>query len=121
MGSLGKALDLWVFRPALGWATAISFDRLRMWAESDLDPGDSRNRWFMDAAARAGGVLTACILFRQALAGRTPAPAALGLTGAAASWFLPAHWTVPRAGRRLRRSPDLNAESGVGSSRGINS
>jgi hypothetical protein len=106
MGALGKALDFCVFRPALGWATAISFDRLRMWAESGLDPQDSRNRWFMDAAARAGGVLTACILLRRALAGRTPGSAVLGLTVAAASWILPAHPTVPRAGRCLRRSPD---------------
>lgn len=130
MGFLGKALDSWVFRPALGWATAISFDRLRMWAEADLDPKDSRNRWFMDAMARAAAVLTGCILLRRALAARTPGPAALGLTAAAASWILPAHWTVPRAARCLRRSPDprsgrapsalaglagpgLSAESGV--------
>lgn len=106
MGSLGKALDSWVFRPALGWATAISFDRLRMWAESDLDPQDSRKRWFLDATTRAGGLLTACLLLRRALAGRSAGPAALGLTAAAASWILPAHWTVPRAGRCLRRPPD---------------
>jgi hypothetical protein len=85
MGDLGKALDVRLLRPALGWATAISFDRLRMWAESDLDPKDSRNRWFMDAAARAGGVLAACILLRRALHGRTPVPAVLGLAAAAAS------------------------------------
>lgn len=106
MGALGKALDPWVFRPALGWATAISFDRLRMWAESDLDPKDSRNRWLIDAAARAGGVLAACVLLRRALARRTAGPAALGLTLAAASWMLPPHWTVPRASRCLRRPPD---------------
>lgn len=71
-----------------------------------LDPQDSRNRWLIDAAARAGGVLTACFLLRRALAGRTAGPAALGLTAAAASWMLPSHWTVPRAGRCLRRAPD---------------
>lgn len=106
MGSLGKALDSWVFRPALGWATSISFDRLRLWAEADLDPKDSRNRWFIDATTRAGGLLTACILLRRAATGRMPGPAALGLTVAVASWILPAHWTVPRAGRCLRRPPD---------------
>lgn len=106
MGSIGKALDSWVFRPALGWATAISFDRLRMWAESDLDPQDSRNRWFLDATTRAAGVLTACLLLRRAATGRMPGPAALGLTVAVASWILPAHWTVPRARRCLRRSQD---------------
>jgi hypothetical protein len=33
-------LDL-VFRPLLGWATAWSFDRLRLWIESNLDPAFS--------------------------------------------------------------------------------
>jgi hypothetical protein len=106
MGALGRALDSWVFRPALGWATAISFDRLRMWAESAVEPRDSRNHWVIDAAARACGVLTACVLFRRALEGRTAGPAALGLTVGAASLMLPPHWTVPRARRCLRQAPD---------------
>lgn len=106
MGALGRALDSWVFRPALGWATAISFDRLRMWAESDLDPRGSRNRWLVDAAARSCGVLTACVLLRHAIAVRTAGPAALGLTVGAASLMLPSHRTVPRAGRCLRQAPD---------------
>ncbi|MDD0858949.1 hypothetical protein NHF46_16820 [Arthrobacter alpinus] len=59
MGILGKALDAQIIRPALGWATAISFDRLRLWTESEQDPRDSRNRWFLDAGARAGGLLLA--------------------------------------------------------------
>ncbi|ALO66204.1 hypothetical protein AS189_06480 [Arthrobacter alpinus] len=59
MGILGKALDAQIIRPALGWATAISFDSLRLWAESEQDPRDSRSRWFLDAGARAGGLLLA--------------------------------------------------------------
>ena len=60
----------------------------------------------IDAAARACGVLTACVLFRRALEGRTAGPAALGLTVGAASLMLPPHWTVPRARRCLRQAPD---------------
>lgn len=103
MGCVGKLLDSRLFRPALGWATALSFDRLRMWAESDLDPGNSLNRWFLDAAARATAVLAACVLLRRAVSGKTAGPAVLGVTAAAASLLVPAHRTVPRAGRCLRK------------------
>lgn len=106
MGLLGRILDSSVIRPALGWATATSFDRLRMWAESDLDPAESRNRWFIDATARAGGLLTAGLLVRRALTGRNAAVAAVGVATGLASCILPSHWSVPRAGRCLRRPPD---------------
>jgi hypothetical protein len=36
-GGPGRSLDL-IFRPLLGWATAWSFDRLRLWAEHDIHP-----------------------------------------------------------------------------------
>ncbi len=36
-GLLGRLADL-VFRPLMGWATAWSFDRLRLWVEDDLTP-----------------------------------------------------------------------------------
>lgn len=109
MGALGRVLDSQVFRPALGWATAISFDRLRMWAESDLDPRDSRNRWFVDAGARASGILAAGVLLRRAFTSRTAGPAALGVAVALAAWMFPSHWTVPRAGRCLRQAPDARS------------
>lgn len=117
MGAVGKMLDGRLIRPALGWATAISFDRLRLWAESDLDPGSSRNRWIIDAAARSGGFVAAAVLLRRALTGQNagaaaapgvaaPGVTALGVTAALASWLLPPHRTVPRARRCLRRAPD---------------
>jgi hypothetical protein len=37
-GFLGRLLDAGVFRPLLGWATAWSFDRLRLWLEKNIDP-----------------------------------------------------------------------------------
>lgn len=37
-GIIGRLLDRTIFRPLLGWATAWSFDRLRLWIEKGLDP-----------------------------------------------------------------------------------
>ena len=38
-GLIGRVLNAAVFEPLLGWATAWSFDRLRLWLEDGLDPG----------------------------------------------------------------------------------
>lgn len=123
MGALGRKLDARFIRPGLGWATALSFDRLRLWAESGVDPARSRNAWFLDAAARAAGVAGAAGLLRHAVAARPlnaslknpgslknlPArasTAALGLTLAGLALTLPSHPTVPKAKRCLRQPPD---------------
>src|SRR5205823_6848649 len=37
-GALGRLLDAAVFRPLLGWATAWSFDRLRLQIDKGLEP-----------------------------------------------------------------------------------
>ncbi len=37
-GFAGRALDRVLFRPLMGWATAWSFDRLRLWLERGIDP-----------------------------------------------------------------------------------
>lgn len=52
-GRLGKALDKCIFRPLLGWATAWSFDRLRLWIEHDIPPEVSRDRTIAYSIARA--------------------------------------------------------------------
>ncbi|AIY01446.1 hypothetical protein ART_1847 [Arthrobacter sp. PAMC 25486] len=119
MGIIGKALDSTVIRPALGWATAISFDRLRLWAESDLDPKAARNRWFLDAGARAGGVLVAAGLFRRAVTKHSVGSAALGMVAALASTAVPSHWSVPRAGRCLRSAPDERAARALSALAGL--
>ena len=36
-GAAGRLLDR-IFRPLIGWATAWSFDRMRLWAERDIAP-----------------------------------------------------------------------------------
>ncbi len=51
-GPLGGAVDALIFRPALGWATAWSFDRLRLWLERGLDPVAAAGRAVIDAFAR---------------------------------------------------------------------
>jgi LPXTG-motif cell wall-anchored protein len=37
-GVLGRWFDAVLFRPMMGWATAWSFDRLRLWIEDDMAP-----------------------------------------------------------------------------------
>lgn len=40
-GVLGALVDRWTFRPLIGWATAWSFDRLRLWLEKGITPAQS--------------------------------------------------------------------------------
>jgi hypothetical protein len=51
-GGLGKIIDRIFFRPILGWATAWSFDRLRLWIEQGITPEVSRERTIIYLAAR---------------------------------------------------------------------
>ncbi|MEN1935211.1 DoxX-like family protein [Paenibacillus sp. 102] len=37
-GVVGRIIDSYVFRPLLGWATAWSFDALKLWLEKELHP-----------------------------------------------------------------------------------
>jgi hypothetical protein len=37
-GAAGRIVDTLLFCPMMGWATAWSFDRLRLWIESDIPP-----------------------------------------------------------------------------------
>jgi hypothetical protein len=43
-GVVGRIVDRVMFRPLLGWATAWSFDRLRLWLEEGVPPERSRRR-----------------------------------------------------------------------------
>jgi hypothetical protein len=51
-GAAGRWFDALVFRPLMGWATAWSFDRLRLWVEQGIDPTDSMSRSIVYAVAR---------------------------------------------------------------------
>ncbi|MGF9850822.1 DoxX-like family protein [Bacillus paramobilis] len=37
-GGIGNVIDFYMFRPLLGWATAWSFDALKLWLEKGLHP-----------------------------------------------------------------------------------
>ncbi len=51
-GMLGQIVDKIFFRPLLGWATAWSFDRLRLWIEKGILPEVSRDRTIVYALSR---------------------------------------------------------------------
>jgi DoxX-like family len=51
-GAFGKIIDSLCFRPLLGWATAWSFDRLRLWIEEGIQPESSRDRAMIYAVSR---------------------------------------------------------------------
>jgi hypothetical protein len=51
-GVFGKLMDRCFFRPLLGWATAWSFDRLRLWIEKGISPEASRDRALVYALSR---------------------------------------------------------------------
>ncbi|MEQ8633360.1 DoxX-like family protein [Gimesia maris] len=51
-GWLGRTFDRCVFRPLMGWATAWSFDRLRLWIEKGIDPAVSMQRTLTHGLAR---------------------------------------------------------------------
>lgn len=46
-GRVGKVVDRLVFRPLMGWATAWSFDRLRLWIESGVEPRRAARQAFV--------------------------------------------------------------------------
>jgi hypothetical protein len=53
-GHFGSLVDKAMFRRLFGWATAWSFDRLRLWLEDDVPPEQSRDRAITHATAVAG-------------------------------------------------------------------
>jgi len=53
-GQLGELIDRHIVRPLFGWATAWSFDRLRIWLEDGIPPEQQRNQAIAHAVAVAG-------------------------------------------------------------------
>jgi hypothetical protein len=51
-GAIGRLVDKVVFRPLIGWATAWSFDRLRLWIEQGVPPEVSRDRSLIHGMTR---------------------------------------------------------------------
>ncbi|MFD4605289.1 hypothetical protein ACFWPQ_45630 [Streptomyces sp. NPDC058464] len=52
-GAVGALADRLVLRPLMGWATAWSFDRLRLWLERGITPERARWNWLAEMAVRA--------------------------------------------------------------------
>ncbi|MBP2705968.1 hypothetical protein JOL79_19355 [Microbispora sp. RL4-1S] len=91
----GKAVDL-VFRPLIGWATAWSFDRLRIWLETGRTP--ERSLW--QALAET------CLRTFTAAVAVAATPAAVACVVVAGVVLLPPLPSTPAARRCLRRPPD---------------
>ncbi len=88
-GCLGRLIDL-VFGPLFGWATAWSFDRLRLWLERGVPPERARLHFIAEFVLRAALIAVALRTGWWVLA----APAVA----------LPPHPLTPAA-RRCRRRP----------------
>jgi hypothetical protein len=52
-GAFGRIVDRTIFRPLIGWATAWSFDRLRLWIETGAEPAGVMRRSLIYAIARS--------------------------------------------------------------------
>jgi len=52
-GYLGRMFDRILFRPLMGWATAWSFDCLRIWIEKGIEPAHSIQRSLVHLVARS--------------------------------------------------------------------
>ncbi|WKE67655.1 hypothetical protein [Streptomyces sp. WP-1] len=83
-GVLGAFADRLLFRPLMGWATAWSFDRLRLWLERGISPERARANWLAELAVRA-------LLFAGCLTGLglEPAIGALGRFGTGVACLCP--------------------------------
>jgi hypothetical protein len=129
-GRVGETLDRWLFRPVFGWATAWSFDRLRLWLEEGIPPERSRNRAIAHALALAG-VVVACVagVVRVSPGGQSQPPAVPGAaprvkrlarrwamlmvcSTAAASVAATTSSGAPSGRRPLRVAPDRQPEVG---------
>ncbi|SDS99578.1 Polyketide cyclase / dehydrase and lipid transport [Actinoplanes derwentensis] len=101
-GLVGWAVDL-VFGPVFGWATAWSFDRLRLWLEHDVTPERALRHAVAETTLRlilvAGAVATV-----TSGAGVPGIGWLFALVIAGLAVFLPPHPRTPAA-RRCRRRP----------------
>ncbi|MFG3498809.1 hypothetical protein [Streptomyces sp. NPDC047928] len=94
-GRFGRLADRLVFRPLMGWATAWSFDRLRLWCERGVTPRRSLGYAVGESAVRLLAVLATALYAGPAVA----------LPVAAAALFAPVLPVTPAARRCLRTPP----------------
>lgn len=123
----GLAVADVLFRPLLGWATAWSFDRLRLWAERGITPRRSLANALVGLLGRIAIILLVAVaapavaVAAPAVAGPMMATAgplwtvaltavAVALTALAVA-FIPPGRDTPSASRCLRRPPDRLART----------
>lgn len=95
-GALGRLIDV-MFRPLFGWATAWSFDRLRLWLERDVPPERAlRNAWCQVVLRAAAVVIVAAV---------GAGPVAVVVTSLILL-VVPPDRNTPAARRCRRRPPD---------------
>jgi hypothetical protein len=82
-GVAGWLVDRLVFRPLLGWATAWSFDRLRLWLERRVDPARALRHAIAHGVAR--GALGAMAAATAAVGFASPPPPGAALDALALS------------------------------------
>ncbi|MFD7518901.1 hypothetical protein ACFV85_29350 [Streptomyces niveus] len=105
-GRFGAVADRRVFRPLMGWATAWSFDRLRLWCEHGVSPARSLAHGVAEVAVRllaVAGVL--------ALTALLALPAVAALPPAVLLFLVPPLPRTPAARRCLRKPPGRQATS----------
>ncbi|MEV8413156.1 hypothetical protein AB0P45_06010 [Streptomyces niveus] len=105
-GRFGAVADRRVFRPLMGWATAWSFDRLRLWCEHGVSPARSLAHAVAEVAVRllaVAGVL--------ALTALLVLPAVAALPPAVLLFLVPPLPRTPAARRCLRKPPGRQATS----------
>ncbi|MFE3883671.1 hypothetical protein ACFXPQ_12325 [Streptomyces lydicus] len=98
-GRFGRVVDRLLFRPLMGWATAWSFDRLRLWCERGITPERSLRHALAEVCVRIAAVV--------ATAAAVAPATALAVAGAAL--LLPPLSGTPAARRCLRRPPEQAA------------
>lgn len=100
-GWQGEVGDRFLLRPVIGWMTAWSFDRLRLWLEHGIAPSVSLRRTLLAHAVRACAVTASLVLLDGPVA----------LAAAAILFLVPAPVRMPRARRTLRRPPSGGSDT----------
>ncbi|WDT90212.1 hypothetical protein H0E86_34130 [Streptomyces sp. SCSIO-PteL053] len=93
-GRFGTVADRLVFRPLMSWATAWSFDRLRLWCERGVSPARSLTY-----------ALTEVLVRLLVVAAALPFGPVAVLPAALAALLVPPSPLTPAARRCLRRPP----------------
>ncbi|MFE1766167.1 hypothetical protein ACFW81_18390 [Streptomyces angustmyceticus] len=111
-GRFGRVVDRFVFRPLMGWATAWSFDRLRLWCERGITPERSLRQALAELLVRVAAVVATAALAPVAPVATLSVLAATLPAVAAAALLLPPLPTTPAARRCLRHPPERAAARG---------